>query len=222
MYLLTTFVTNSSLSTFARTLGAKDKKDRKRKALKVAGALVGTALLGAAAYKNKNKLGQLLKKKANTTVKTVTQKTPNQILALPAVGQSSSKVNKVKNTLDNVESNSILITPANMTKKEINSSKVLARKEALGQDLKKLKYTKQDIKQDLEDITDTKYVAKHRTEIPIKMRAYMVKSSKRSLKENKQKLSNTKQQLKSKVDNLRKSNPSLYHLNKLIMFSKNG
>ena len=87
------------LNEFARTVGAKDKKDRKRKALQIAGGIAGAALLGGLAYKNKGKLGQLFKKKP---LATVAKETPKPMLALPAAGQSSSPINKVKNELDDI------------------------------------------------------------------------------------------------------------------------
>lgn len=71
------------INTFARTVGAKDKKDRKKRLLQVTGALAGTALLAGAAYKNRNKLSKLFKKEITNNVP---EKTPRQMLALPAAG----------------------------------------------------------------------------------------------------------------------------------------
>ena len=228
------------LNEFGRTVGAKDKKDRKKRAFQIAGALAGTALLGAAAYKNKGKIGQLFKKKVVTNV---TKETPKPMLALPAAGQSSSLANKVKNELDdlfvetskrirrtnpsrnnlneldNLESR-VLTTPANMTKREINTSKVLARKEALKNNIRELKNNRDNVKQSIEDVTDSKLMAKGRTDMPLKTRARVVKDSKRELKRDKVALQESKRKAKEKVDQLRKSNPSLYHLNKLIEFNK--
>ena len=223
------------LTTFARTAGAKDKKDRKKRILQITGGLAGTALLGALAYKNKDKLGKLFNKKSTIN------ENPKQILALPAVGKSNSPVNKVKNELDDLfvetpkrtrltnpsrdlnESdfapNRVLTTPANMTKKEINSSKVAARKQALGKDLENLTRNTKDIKKGKKGIELSKKFIKQRTDIDRDKRAFVMKSTRINQRRRVQEQAGLKAKVKEKADNLKKSNPSLYHLNKLVEFS---
>lgn len=107
-----------------------------------------------------------------------------------------------------------------MAKKEINTSKVLARREALGKDLENLTRNTKDIKKGKKGIEQSKKFIKQRTDIDRDKRAFVMKSARINQRRRIQEQPELKRKVKEKLDQLRKSNPSLYHLNKLIEFSK--